>query len=127
MEKRDGVESKILRETDITQRMTVKIQWVGEGKLLPAPIPGSEPIAIPVKDELGNDMVLRLAVRAPKDGEKSYYMKPVFMSKEWRAFVAEKNLKVGESIYLWRDRDYLRIKVRDPPRTHNLFGTNVIC
>ncbi|GMN22980.1 hypothetical protein TIFTF001_040377 [Ficus carica] len=107
---------KVLSETDVTQKMSVPIHWVeGERRFLPTPIPGG-PVVLPVRDQNGNDTILRLAVRSPTEGQKSYHMKPVFMFKEWSALVASFNLKKGESAYFWWEGGYLRIKVRAPPR-----------
>ncbi|GMN64351.1 hypothetical protein TIFTF001_033419 [Ficus carica] len=87
------VYEKVLSETDVTQKMSVPIHWVeGERRFLPMPIPGG-PVVLPVRDQNGNDTTLRLAVRSPTEGQKSYHMKPVFMFKEWSALVAAFNLK----------------------------------
>ncbi|GMN66972.1 hypothetical protein TIFTF001_036036 [Ficus carica] len=116
---------KTLSKTDVEQKLIVQMEWLGN--FLPVPIPGSEAIPIPVKDELGKDYTFRLTVRSPKPGELRYDMKPEFMFKGWHAFVVEKKLQVGESIYIWWDvRGHIRIKVRVPPRRYRLLGTTFL-
>ena len=119
------VYEKVLSEIDVTDEMSVPTHWVGRKSLLPMPNP-AEPTVLPVRDQNGNDTTLRLAVRPHKEGQQSYHMKPVFMFKEWSAFVSAYDLKKGESIYFWWEGGYLRVKARVPPRyIIDLFGINL--
>ncbi|EXC30713.1 hypothetical protein L484_027888 [Morus notabilis] len=116
---------KKLTKTDVEEKLIVKKVWLGH--LLPFPIPGADAIPIAFKDESGKDYTFRLKARSPKPGENRYYLKPEFMCKEWHIYVVEKKLEVGESIYLWvDDHGHRRIKVREPPRRHMLFGTTFV-
>ncbi|EXC30719.1 hypothetical protein L484_027894 [Morus notabilis] len=124
MEQQQNYFEKTLTKTDVEQKLIIQNGWIGY--LLPLPIPGSGAVPIPFKDELGKDYTFWLTARSPKPDE-TYYMKPEFMFKEWHAFAVEKKLKAGEKIYLWWDlRGLFRIKVREPPRLHKLFGTTFL-
>ena len=39
---------KNLSESDVASKLTLRIEWVGDGKLFPAPAPGSESEAVPI-------------------------------------------------------------------------------
>ena len=121
---------KNLSESDVASKLTLRIEWVGDGKLFPAPAPGLA-VPIPSKDELGNDHTFMLKARSlPTEadgGERRYYMKPEFQRREWHAYVVEKGLKAGDVIYFWWDaRGFFRVQAHQPPRPYRLFGTNFL-
>ena len=123
---------KFLSEADVTSKLTLLSEWVGDGKLFPAPAPGSESEAVPIptKDELGNDHTFMLKVRRPTEangGQRRYNMRPEFQRREWHAYAVERGLVAGDVIYFWWDnRGFFRVQARDPPRPYRLFGTNFL-
>ncbi|GMN67382.1 hypothetical protein TIFTF001_036451 [Ficus carica] len=116
---------KTLTITDINQKLIVPMDLLGN--LFPDPNPDSEPEPIPIplsfKDEWGKEYTFHLTVRPRQPGQERYYKKPEFMFRGWHALVVEKELEVGERIFLWRDDrgGHLRIRARHPPSLHRLF------
>lgn len=122
----EEIHEKTLTKTDVTQKFTVPIRWLG--KIVPVPIgPGSE-TPLQVVDELGKTFTFWLTVRSKSLTLQNYHSKPELKFKEWHAFVVEKKLKEGESIYFWWDNSVhiLRVKVRVRPWVEKLLGIKII-
>ncbi|EXC30715.1 hypothetical protein L484_027890 [Morus notabilis] len=83
---------KTLTKTDVEHKLIVKNGWLGH--LLPYPIPGSDAIPIPFKDDFGKDYTFGLRARSPKHGE-TYYTKPECMFKEWHGSLLRRSLRQG--------------------------------
>ena len=93
-----NVHEKKLSPTAVTSKFSVPAALLRE--LVPVPGPWHEE-EIRANDELGNVYTFQLRVRVTITPGGSRSLKPEFQQQGWLAFVNEKQLKAGESVYFW--------------------------
>ncbi|KAF9671115.1 hypothetical protein SADUNF_Sadunf12G0014000 [Salix dunnii] len=87
--------SKVLRPTDIYKRLSVPAKYL---KSLPS-FEGGYAVVFQAVDDDGHVWTFKCSVR-----KKGRYPKPV-LGKGWLAFVASKNLKVGDKVTFFEEKN----------------------
>ncbi|KAJ6359393.1 hypothetical protein OIU76_001013 [Salix suchowensis] len=87
--------SKVLRPTDIHKRLSVPAKYL---RSLP-PFEGGYAVVFQAIDDDGHVWTFKCSVR-----KKGRYPKPV-LGKGWLAFVAGKNLKVGDKVRFYEEKN----------------------
>ncbi|GMN49544.1 hypothetical protein TIFTF001_018707 [Ficus carica] len=92
---------KKLKKTDITEKLTVPSEWLGD--ILPYPPRNHDEVRFEVSLISLNDKSTIKSYPLVLSTRSLGYLKPVLQSRGWLAFVRETGLEIGDTIHIRKD------------------------